>query len=234
MGRRPWDARAAQASRRRRRTPLAHAPRSGVFASLGPASRSARRSADSPSSRIVGLVCWPQILRQNGTEFYWIDWPPELTLSVMERVGAGAAGMGSTGRGTPPPVSAEAGPTLSICPASPSARRGRRLRVAPPAPWHLSAGPWTPTWGPSVSVPLRARRGPREARIRGSSRSRPCDRSAPGQRGTSGGTSKQLRNPGAAFATPLLQEAEQRRSALLVPHAHQRLFMRFKFRPRRV
>lgn len=57
VGRRPWDARAAQASRRRRRTPLAHAPRSGVFASLGPASRSARRSADSPSSRIVGLVC---------------------------------------------------------------------------------------------------------------------------------------------------------------------------------
>lgn len=56
-GGRAWDAHATQASRRRRRTPLAHAPWSGVFASLGPASRSARRSADSPSSRIVGLVC---------------------------------------------------------------------------------------------------------------------------------------------------------------------------------
>lgn len=56
-GGRAWDVYATQASRRRRRTPLAHAPRSGVLASLGPASRSARRSADSPSSRIVGLVC---------------------------------------------------------------------------------------------------------------------------------------------------------------------------------
>lgn len=152
-------------------------------------------------------------------------------MSVMERVGAGAAGTGSTGRGTPlPPCPQRQGPRSA--PARPRPQPGGAGGSAwpLPAPWHLSAGPWTPTWGPSVSVPPRARRGPREARIRGSSRSRPCDRSAPGQRGPS----KQLRNLGAAFATPLLQEAEQRRSALLVPHANQRLFMRFKFRPRRV
>lgn len=59
-------------------------------------------------------------------------------------------------------MSAEAGPTLGTRPASPSARRGRRLRVAPPGPVAPVCGPLDADLGPvCVGTSARASRASR-------------------------------------------------------------------------